>query len=95
MASSDRFISVRQIDHDRVGGSNQILRRDHDLLAPLSRARAEHGFVEETRFQKGSESRWLPVKGWDGADDVSGRFFNDVWFSHPNIARPDGFFQIP
>ena len=93
--SNDRLIPICQIDHNRVAGFDQVFWRDHDLFAPLSRTRAEDGFVEETRFQKGSKSGWLPVKGWDRTDHVTGRFFNDVWFSHPNIPRPDSFFQIP
>ena len=56
-----RLLSLRQIDRDCLARFDQILRRDHDLFALLTRARAEDGFVNETRLKEGSESRWLPV----------------------------------
>ena len=73
---------------------DQILRRDHDLLAPLTSARAEDGFIEQARFEERSEIWWLPAKGGDRADDISSRFLHHFWRRHLNIARADGLLQI-
>ena len=49
------LVSIRQINDNRIAGLDEILRRDHDLLAPLTRTCAEDGFVEQTRLEERSE----------------------------------------
>ena len=72
------FLPLRQIDHDRIARLHQILRRDHDLLAPLTRACAEDGFVEQSRFEEGAESAGLPAERGNRTDHVSRRLFHRV-----------------
>ena len=85
--SSLQFLtSLRQIHHNRITRFDQILRRDHDLLAPLTRSRAEHGFVQQARFEESSESLWLSAKGGDRADDISRCFLYGFRLCHLNIA---------
>ena len=65
---------------------DQILRRDHDLLAPLTSARAEDRFIEQARLKEGSEIWGLPAKGRDRADNISSRFLHHFRRGPLNIA---------
>ena len=68
-----------------MAGSDQVLRRDHDLLTPFARARPEDGFFNETRLEEGSESSGLPAKGGDKADHISRCLLHDIRLSHPDV----------
>src|SRR5688572_28454857 len=81
-----RLFSICQIDHNRITRPDQIFRCDHDLLAPLSRTRAEAGFIYETRLEEGSESNGLPAKGGDRTDYISCCLFHYFRRSHLDIA---------
>jgi hypothetical protein len=86
--------SLRQIHHNRITCPHQILRRDHDLLAPLARASAEDGFFNQARLEEGSESWWLPAKSRDGADDVSRCLFYHFGRGHLNITRANCLLEM-
>src|SRR5512138_3718620 len=90
-----RLLPIRQIDHDRVAGADQILGRDHDLLAPLPCARAEDGLFNETRLEEGPESMGLPAKGGDGADHISCSLLDNLRVRHFDVPRADRLFEIP
>src|SRR5215212_9772025 len=91
-SSTHGLVSIRQVDHDRIARPDQVARRDHDLLAPLSRAGSEDWFLEQARLEEGTESRRLPAKGGDRADHIAGRLLHHVWRRHLDVTRADRFF---
>src|SRR5512133_1346843 len=92
--SGDRLLPVGEIDDDSITGFDQVLRCDHDLLTPLSRACAEDRFLQETRLEEGTESGRLPAKSGDGADHVSGRLLHDLRIRHFDVPRADRLLEI-
>src|SRR5690349_12455604 len=94
LVPAHRFFPIGQIDENGVAGLDQVLGRDHDLLSPLPRARAEDRFLYETRLEEGPESGRLPAEGGNGADHVAGRCLDDFRISHPDVARADRFLEM-
>src|SRR6266496_4649738 len=85
LITTHRFFPIRQIHHNSLTRFDQVLRRDHDLFAPLTRTGSKDWLIQQTRFQEGSESGRLPAKGRDRTDHISGRFFDHIWLRHLDV----------